>query len=609
MIAKTNMFTYGEVGERLSGLRETEIYQQSAQKIENFIINEMGNLKIAKKLAISTFPHSLREVIDTKYDFYVGITNDNKVATFRKEGDRIGEQLSINNTNVGNYRIAKMCDDKLFIIGDNNYVFEFNKNNGAVGVSNFLNLIKLPVKNREPIRLDVYRVYQVQSEMRVSLLGTYENPRLEIAGNKIKMFNSNIILDRVYKEFKSSVNKDNIDKVQNGYTFGVFHNYNIVENGKKYYLGNNEIVFGGETMDNNYKGTYFSSFSGSGNGDLTYGELVEINQLITTVGVYQDRLVIVHNGFFYFSKKSDYLDFRNSIQADSAFFFKANPIDNIYPVIYDIYIGDKMYATTSKGVYVVSANNILTSNGYAVFIGSELPCHSDCKYSYKFKSVLLNNVFYYLTSNNELRSIEQLPSNQGIESYSTTLIEKYEINSSFDNIYKFKYNNKYYLVACRKENELIKKFYMYEQLDYKLFRRFSLKLPVEARNIVITGNIVFADEKILLETNENMEKAILRVNPADMRTEKGGSYSNDYSSRVTRVFIKVLNEDKQAIKGLKINNTLISKSATDDDLFSVFKIETSFQILNGFDIEVTTNANNKIFEILGIDVKIDVQSD
>ena len=94
-----------------------------------------------------------------------------------------------------------------------------------------------------------------------------------------------------------------------------------------------------------------------------------------------------------------------------------------------------------------------------------------------------------------------------------------------------------------------------------------------------------------------------------MRTEKGGSYSNDYSSRVTRVFIKVLNEDKQAIKGLKINNILISKSATDDDLFSVFKIETSFQILNGFDIEVTTNANNKIFEILGIDVKIDVQSD
>ena len=44
-------------------------------------------------------------------------------------------------------------------------------------------------------------------------------------------------------------------------------------------------------------------------------------------------------------------------------------------------------------------------------------------------------------------------------------------------------------------------------------------------------------------------------------------------------------------------------------MFSVFKIETSFQILNGFDIEVTTNANNKIFEILGIDVKIDVQSD
>lgn len=50
MIATNNIFNYGEVGERLSGIRDTEIYQQSAQKIENFVINEMGNSKIAKKL-------------------------------------------------------------------------------------------------------------------------------------------------------------------------------------------------------------------------------------------------------------------------------------------------------------------------------------------------------------------------------------------------------------------------------------------------------------------------------------------------------------------------------------------------------------------------------
>ena len=50
MFTTNNIFNYGETGERLGGIRDTEIYQQSAQRIENFVINEMGNLKIAKKL-------------------------------------------------------------------------------------------------------------------------------------------------------------------------------------------------------------------------------------------------------------------------------------------------------------------------------------------------------------------------------------------------------------------------------------------------------------------------------------------------------------------------------------------------------------------------------
>lgn len=609
LISSSNMFTYGEVGERLGGLRESEIYQQSAQKIENLIINEMGNLKIAKKLAISNFNNNIKEIIDTKYNFYICITNDNRIATYEKNNNSLGRQLSINNTNIGNFRIAKMCDDKLFVIGPNNYVFEFNKDTGAVGVSNFLSLMKLPVKDKDPIRMDIYRAYRVGSEIRVSILGTFENPQLEVSAGVIKMAGSNIGLSRIYKEYKASISKDNIDGATDGMTFGVFHNYKNVTGNKNYYVGNSLLTLSGEINDPLYKGNYFSSFGGNGIGDITFGELIKVNESITTIGVYQDRLVIISNGSLYFSKKSDYLDFRNNTQLDSAFFFKPNPIDNIYPNIYDMYIADKMYITTSKGVYVVSTNNILTSNIYSVFIASELACHEDSKYSYKNKGALLNNVFYYLTATNDLRSIEQLPSSQGIESYSTTLVEKYEINSKFDNIFKLKYNNKYYLVACRKEKEIVDKLFMYEQLDYKMFRRYSLNLPENTNNIKIINGIILGENKIMIESDENVSKSILRINPPYLKTREGGKYSNDYSSRVVRVFIKVLNEDKAAIKGIKINNTMITKSAIDDDLFSVFKIETSFQILNGFNIEIISNENNKIFEILGIDINIEVVSD
>ena len=608
-ITSNNMFTYGEVGERLGGLRESEIYQQSAQKIENLIINEMGNLKIAKKLAISNFNHNIKEIIDTKYNFYICITNDNKVATYEKTNNSLGRQLSTNNTNIGNFRIAKMCDDKLFVIGSQNYAFEFNKDTGAVGISNFLSLMKLPIKDKEAIRIDIYRAYRVGSEIRVSILGTFENPQFEVSNGIIKMAGSNIGLSRIYKEYKASISKDNIDGATDGMTFGVFHNYKDVTGNKNYYVGNSLLTLSGERNDPLYKGNYFSSFGGNGIGDITFGELIKVNENITTIGVYQDRLVIISNGSLYFSKKSDYLDFRNNTQLDSAFFFKPNPIDNIYPNIYDMYIADKMYITTSKGVYVVSTNNILTSNSYSVFIASELACHEDSKYSYKNKGALLNNVFYYLTATNDLRSIEQLPSSQGIESYSTTLVEKYEINSKFDNIFKLKYNNKYYLVACRKEKEIIDKLFMYEQLDYKMFRRYSLNLPENTNNIKIINGIILGENKIMIESDENVGKSILRINPPYLKTREGGKYSNDYSSRVVRVFIKVLNEDKAAIKGIKINNTMITKSAIDDDLFSVFKIETSFQILNGFNIEIISNENNKIFEILGIDINIEVVSD
>ncbi|MBR8748693.1 hypothetical protein IX317_000352 [Fusobacterium sp. DD29] len=615
MINRMNMFTYGEVGERLGGIRESEIYQQSAQIIEDLVINEMGNLKIAKQFKSTPFNYDFKEIIDTKYAFYICVMADNKVCTFKKNNGQIGSLISENSSTVSNIKVIKMVDDKLFVIGDTTKVYEFNKDNGQVGVSNFLDLIKLPMKNKEVLKIDVYRTYQVQNEMRVSLLGSYENPRFDTTSGTIKIDGTNTTLTRIYPEYKASVTNENIEGLSNGLTFGVMRNFYKTDNNKKFYIGNTEITFTGEKNDSKYGGKYFTGISGKGNGVLKYGELIKINEGLTTVGLYQDRLIIIHNGTFYFSKKSDYFDFTNDIKTDSAFYFKPTPIDNIFPEIYDMYIGDKIYIPNSRGVYVISTNNILSNNSYGVFIASELPANINAKYTYKNNCVLLNNTFYYLTENNELRSIEQIPTSVGIENYTSGIVEKYEIVNKFDSIYKFKYNNKYYLMARRDTQK--DKIYMYEQLDYKLFRRFSLKLSngesvlakkKEYNHLVIIGDNIITDNAILKESTIN-GNGRLRINPPFMKSEKGGSYSNDYSSRVVRVFIKVLNQDKEAIKGIKINNTLITKNAIEDDLFSVFKIETSFPVLNGFDIGIISNENDKIFEILGIDLKIEVVSD
>lgn len=605
MISKNNMFTYGEVGERLGGIREADIYQQSAQVIENLIINEMGNLKSAKKfIEVQFSDNSIKQIIDTKYNFYVCINNGGKVCTYSKVDGTIGRLLYWHPVVVADIRVVKMADDKLFVIGDTTKVYEFNKDNGQIGVSNFLSLMELPIKDKEVVKIDVYRTYQVQEELRVSLLGSYDSPRFDTSGGTIKIEGSNVVLSRLYKQYKASVSKENIASLSVGLTFGVFRNYFEKEDSKQYYIGNTPIEFGGVQTDNTYGGQYFTSVTGNGRGELVYGKLLKINENITTVGLYQDRLVIINDGTFYFSKKSEYLDFRNDTKLDSAFYFKPTPINNIYPEIYDMYIGDRIYVPTSKGIYVVSTNNILTSNAYSVFIASELPAHNHTKYSFNNKCTIFNNSFYYLTNTNELRSVEQTPIVQGIESYSSTLVEKYELNSKFNSIHKFNYNNKQYLVAYRNTN----KIYMYEQLDYKLFRRYSITLPKTYKKLIIVDKTIITENSYLLEGTENIGKCKLKLNPPDMQG-KGGSYSNDFSSRVQRVFMKVLNEEKKAIKGIRINNTLITKSAIEDDLFSVFKIETSFPVLNGYEIEIITNENDKIFEILGIDTIIDVVSD
>lgn len=634
-VFKSNMFIYGEVGERLSGIRESEIYQQSAQKIENLIINEMGNLKIAKKLESTNFQHNLIQLIDTKYNFYVGVTKDNKIVTYNKLNGDIGNLLYTHNIEVKNIRIIKMCDDRLFIIGDTTEVFEFNKEKGEIGKSNYLSLLKYPIKDREPVKLDIYRIYRVGNDFRVSLIGTVENPMIEGRNDGIFIAGANVLVKRIYKVYRANVSKENIEPsfLQDGNTFAVFRNflpqleqhifqgknsygdsiYKVITE-KGYILGNNYINLDHSNYsggDSSYGGEYYkANYLGKIKGELNYGTLLDFSKLIT-VGIYQDRMVLVSNGYLYFSKKSDYFDFRNDTKTDSAFFFKPTPINNIYPEMYDMYVGDKIFVPTSQGVYVVSTNNILTSGTYNVFIVSEIACNEKTKYSYKKGATLLNGTFYCLTDTNEIRCIEQVLSSQGVETYSSTNLEKYELIPKFTGLDKLKYNNKNYLIAFKEENT--DTLYLYEQLEYKVFRRFSLKLDKSINDFIFCNKYIlgFIDgiATKLNETENNVAKAILRINPPYMKTEKGGSYSNDYSSRVIRVFVKTLNENKEAIKGIKIKDKMIIKNIVDDDLFSVFKIETSFPILNGFDIEIDTKENNKVFEILGIDTKIDVVSD
>ena len=60
---RSNSFIYGEIGERLSGIRESQVYEYSANSLTNWYITEAGNLKAAKKYKCPDHKNAERFVI------------------------------------------------------------------------------------------------------------------------------------------------------------------------------------------------------------------------------------------------------------------------------------------------------------------------------------------------------------------------------------------------------------------------------------------------------------------------------------------------------------------------------------------------------------------
>lgn len=606
MISTNNIFNYGEVGERLSGIRESEIYQQSAQKIENFVINEMGNLKIAKKLKefpVVNLPVNIEYIFDTKHSFYI-VVGENKIVTIRKDFEN-NQNPVLYQHSVGDIKIVQYADEKLFIINNsgNVNVFEFQET-GNIGVSNFMSLLQFPIREKQEMSIDLYKVYQVGSEMRITLIGTYSNPYLSVRGGKIYLSSSNMQIELLYLQYRTFSNANEIPGVHANMVIGVLHKYMAETNGS-YIIGNVEVKLG--SADNI---TSIKTSTGSGevsDGEFSFGKIVDLNDGIVDSGIYRDRLFLVKENTFFFSEVSNYFNFRNGIKQSDPFFFKPTPINNVFPNIIKSEVGNKIYVATDKGVYVISAYQSFTSTSYSVFVASEIPCRE--------KGVLIKDDFFYISTGNILKCVQMIPNAQGYESYAVVDVEKYDIYTECEKIDKWKYDDRLMLVATKKNknsNETeFRKLCLYQSLDFNIFRRFTIdtQFPILKGKLLSLDKYLIKEKTLYREGPLNAAKGIIRMNVPALKTENGGRYGNDYSSTVERVFVKVLNQNQAAIKGIKIKETNIKKFPGEDDLFPVFRMDKHFPILNGFDIEVTTNENDKIFEILGIDIKMNVNAD
>jgi len=78
----SNYFQYGEVGTGITGLKESELFQGSANTIVNMDITELGTLKVAKEFEYTGL--DLLEppvtMLETNFSFHIFI-GENKIFT------------------------------------------------------------------------------------------------------------------------------------------------------------------------------------------------------------------------------------------------------------------------------------------------------------------------------------------------------------------------------------------------------------------------------------------------------------------------------------------------------------------------------------------------
>lgn len=591
-----NIFNYGQVGTALDGFRDSEIAQQSANKILNFVITEMGTLRVAKnyeKIRIIDDANPIQKFLDTKYGFYVIIT-PSLILTLDKNShahiSSIGHGMNFtHNSN------ASIFNDFIAIRDDNgtSAVFAINSA-GGLGTTNFLDTIELPFLKLTQMSLDYYKMFNpligTENKLSPELMRSYQGDlEVYVSGGKLFIANLDVSVDRIYKSFKAGLSKDDIKNPSQGQQFLMFRNYKTPTGEEKYYAGNTEIRFTGEVHDDVYGSNYFTNAEPEGaRGTLRFGVTENFKPDIVDFLEYQSRLVICTKEKMYFSQILDYNNFVPGTSASDPFFLKLSPIDGNQPVIMKMSSGNGIYITAEKGIVVVGYDIQLTpqnSLGSVYIAGNSEPTRA---------SALVENDFYYLDKKGLLRCI-LLKVAGGKVTYSNDIAEKYTHDRGLIKWVTRGYVNEQNVAVCtgRKSEEL----FVYKRIDDGIFRNYSLQFDTQYPVFGYNENFISGFYFYKL-TSKNYPYAKLVNNIPYVKSPTKGIFLMDFEMDYSRVVINVLSPPGSA-KGVKLNGKPFQNLQRQKGDYNIYDYNGTCNIID-LTVEIETKETEDPVEIKGI---------
>lgn len=600
-----NMWTYGITGDRLLGVRNSEVYMQSAKEITNMLITDIGSLKVMNKYTkINTgMVGRLVEVIKSNKDYYIALTTSN-IYAINKFNENITQTIQHSMGETVN--ISIIGKDKFAIFNGKDVIKSYKMDNTIV-VDDTFNTMDFPVKKKKIVQLDLWKITKSPTEptkLRAVQMSAFSNPLIKTVGGKIYLHNSDISINRIYTSYNAVVDIDYFNTPVEGEIYGILRTFEEVKNNNQYIVDNTKVTIGALTQDDKFKGKYFTSITGDGEGVFTFGELVNDINAPNYLSFYQDRCFIYKDGFMYVSKISEYENFRNGTNPDEAFYFQLDPIGGNSGDITGTVSDFGLFVLTTVGVYFIGGNNQLTPStfGNSVVVANDIGCTN--MYTVK------DNILYYIDVTNTLKAlILDRTSLQFI--FNTITVDKYSTKKIFTNISKLSIDDRDYVIASEKSNKYI---YVIDSAETNaIFRKTKMEITTEGVSSFIgIDDIIFLDNNIMSPTDIKYKSAKVTINPFNFYNEKAanGMYLFDDKTQLKDICVKMLNEDRQGIEGIKITGTPINNlPSTTSDLYNVYRLRTSIPLQTGFDVEILTNENDKSVELLGLQANLVVIED
>ncbi|MGL5190166.1 MAG: hypothetical protein ACRC7S_11035 [Cetobacterium sp.] len=591
-------FITGETGERLNGLVNTQAYSEAVKSAENLTITSIGSLRAVPKFLKKGMIEITEPIIEViKFHFKMSLLiSERNIYTYDHVTGGINARVEHSVLKPTVFNVF----ENFVAIGNLNYVkiFAVNKDSGALGTVDFFSQIKKPVRNRLDLKIGIYRWTTIkeynyidnvyEDKKQIVKIGKFDD--LESVGTDAsgKLIVSGIKdVKRLYFITSSSLTREIFDDADfvEGDTILNFEQGKIDD----LYINSQNVEFTGLTTD--AKGNSYATTVNKFNikmGKTTRGLVIDLNdKTVKDLIVYQNRLCCITDSEIFFSERFDYLNFLNGTEISDAFYIKPSPIRSTQPSLRRLVANRGLWINTDKGYYALGFNSDFSAvDSFVEIVNDRVP---------SMEHLLLDETLFFIDTMGNLYSVFNVGEN--VTKFQTLEVDKFDIDRNFFNISSLIIDGVEHIAVQDKTKD--KKLYLYRKTSEAFFSRTTMLLDNNSR-FLGDGYNFFQNNTYHKFTTKFVDKVKVSVHPPNVYTKERGLFLNNTYVNIKQVVLKLLNEDNTAVKSVKINGIPLDLLMKDD--YSLYIVNTSFRVSRGFDIEILTNGNESILEILALEI-------